>query len=285
MVIKWGENAVVHEVRVRDVAYQRQGDREFLARLYEPQGPGPFPALLEVHGGNWTGGSREANEIIDEALAASGILVAAIDFRQPPEGGYPDSIQDVNLGMRWLKAHARNLYGGSASVVAVGMSSGGHQVALAALRPLDPRYSALALDGAPDVDATMDFIMICWPIVDPYARYQMATASDRQDMIQGMDAYWVTEEAMAEGSPTLILERKDTGLHLPPALLIHGTDDDNMTPDMGDRYAEAYRGMGGSIQHEKFEGAPHGFIKKDPASDATAGAMELMKEFPLRARN
>ena len=62
-----------------------------MARVYQPQGTGPFPALLDVHGGAWNDQDRTANAPVDERLAASGILVVAIDVRLAREAPYPAS--------------------------------------------------------------------------------------------------------------------------------------------------------------------------------------------------
>src|SRR6185503_20572465 len=88
------------EVEIRDVEYQKAGGKPMLARVYQPKGPGPFPAIVDVHGGAWHNGDRTNNKGIDEILAKKGVVVAALDFRQPPEAGYPASIADVNLGVR-----------------------------------------------------------------------------------------------------------------------------------------------------------------------------------------
>ena len=104
-------NNIEYEVDVRDVEYQRLAGKPWLARIYQPKGTGPFPTIVDVHGGAWHNGDRTNNEGIDRTLAAKGIVVAALDFRQPPEAGYPASICDVNLGVRWLKAHAADFNG------------------------------------------------------------------------------------------------------------------------------------------------------------------------------
>src|SRR6202171_1684262 len=105
-------------VRIEDVEYQRQGGRALLARLYRPAGTGPYPAVVQIHGGAWVNKDRTDNDFIARAFAESGILVASIDFRMPPEAPYPASLADINLGARWLQARAarygsRPRWGGS----------------------------------------------------------------------------------------------------------------------------------------------------------------------------
>ena len=124
-----------HEVRVEDVEYQRQSGRALLARLYRPSGAGPFPAALQVHGGAWVNKDRTDNDFMAKGFAERGIFVAAIDFRMPPEAPYPASLADINLGTRWLKAHAGEYRSRPDWIGSFGTSSGGHQVLLAAMRP------------------------------------------------------------------------------------------------------------------------------------------------------
>jgi acetyl esterase len=265
-----------HEIETVDVEYQRPGGRALLARLYKPVGQGPFPAVVEVHGGAWTLNDRTTNLPIDRALAEDGVAVMAVDFRMPPEAQYPASIADINLGIRWLKSHALEHRIDPRRLGGLGTSSGGHQLMLAAMKPDDPRYRALPLPGG--ADARLDFIVLCWPISDPLARYRMAKAKDNQRLVEAHDAYWPDEAAMAEGNPQLVLERGET-VDLPPALLLQGTADDNVTPDMADRFVAAYRRAGGRIECEKFAGQPHSFVGKDPGAPAALRALTVIKNF------
>src|ERR1700722_13929128 len=93
-------------IHTEDLEYLRAGDTPLIAQFYRPQGQGPFPAVLEVHGGAWTSGDRFNNVAIAEYLAAHGIVVLSIDFRMPPSACYPDTVADVNFGIRFLKANA-----------------------------------------------------------------------------------------------------------------------------------------------------------------------------------
>src|SRR6202162_1972248 len=146
-----------YEFQVRDIVYQRSGGRVRLARLYQPAGTGPFPAVLQVHGGAWNNKDRTDGQNTALDLAAAGIVVLSIDFRNAPEAPYPASLQDINYGIRWLKAHAGELGSSAGQVGAYGTSSGGHQILLAAIRPDDPRYRALPLAAAPELDAKLAF--------------------------------------------------------------------------------------------------------------------------------
>ena len=150
---------MAYAIKTWDVEYRRDPIRNLLARIYQPQGEGPFPALVDVHGGAWNGQDRTANEIVDQGLAESGILVAAIDVLWASEKPYPGSVQDVNFGIRWLKAHATEWNGDPATVGIFGSSSGGHVAELIGMRPHDPRYSAHPLPEAPNVDATVAYVV------------------------------------------------------------------------------------------------------------------------------
>src|SRR5204862_4831303 len=143
------------EIETRDIEYSSHDNEPLLARLYRPIGGGPFPALVEVHGGAWASGDRLNNAPLDEALAKSGIVVLAIDFRMPPEHRYPASIADINFATRWLKAHAAEFGSRRELVGGLGTSSGAHQLLLSALKPEDPRYAALPLADAAGEDARL----------------------------------------------------------------------------------------------------------------------------------
>src|SRR5499427_3949579 len=147
--------AASFDVDVSEVEFRRnKAGRVLMARIYQPKGAGPFPAMLDLHGGAWNAKDRHAEEPMDRALAASGILVVAIDLTLAPEASYPACVQDANYGVRWLKANAARWSGDPSRIGVYGSSSGGHVAELLALRPRDPRYTAIPLPEAPNVDAT-----------------------------------------------------------------------------------------------------------------------------------
>src|SRR6202000_24558 len=120
---------------------------------------------------------------------------------------------------------------------------GGHQLALNALRPHDPRYTAIS-GLASEHDASLAFLITVYGVLDPVARYASVRARQVGNLIASHHAYGRDEAPMAEGSPQRILERREPG-QLPPALIIQGEVDNNLTPDMADRFGAAYRAAGG----------------------------------------
>jgi acetyl esterase len=262
------------EVEVKDVEYQQQAGKAWLARVYRPVGAGPFPTIVDVHGGAWNNGDRTNDTQMNQALAANGVLTVAIDFRQPPEAGYPASVCDLNLAIRWLKVHAGE-FGGTSKVGALGVSSGGHVVLLAGLRPRDARYSALPLEGHPEVDASLAYVVACWPVSDPLYRFQVAQKAGNASIVKAHEAYWGTEAAMSEGSPPLILERGEP-VELPPTLVIQRTVDTAHPLEMQQRLVEWYRKRGGQIEMPLYENLPSPFklTAEFPDSQRAVDAIE-----------
>jgi acetyl esterase len=265
------------DLDVQDVEYLSHASGPLLARIYRRKHAPPAAALVSVHGGRWTRETRLTNAVIDEALAQDGSVVMAIDFRMPPVARYPDCVADINFAVRWLKRNARDLGATTDLVGGIGTSSGGHQLMLCAMRPHDPRYAALPLPGT-HVDATLALAIVCWPVLDPLARYAMAKAKAMTDHLAAHDAYWPSLDAMAEGNPQLILQHGEPA-SLPPTLLIQGTADAILPTDMADNFAIAYRRAGGTIDLRKFDGQPHTFITKDPSAPASRQAIEQIKAY------
>ena len=264
--------AFSYEIDVEDAEYLRHGDTPLLARLFKPRGAGPFPAIVELHGGAWCLGDRLQDTTINEKLARSGILVAALDFRVPPAASYPGSVMDINYGIRWFKTQAARLGSRPDMVCAFGISSGGHLAMLLGMRPRDSRYAAIPLAGGPSVDATVRGVIMGAPVIDPLGRYRYAKGLKESgksypefvDLVLPLhDKYWRTEDAMAEGNPVLALERGER-VELPPVLYIQDSRDIVHPRPQLERFVELYRKAGGQVDLELSEGAGDAFAPRNP---------------------
>jgi acetyl esterase/lipase len=282
------ETLTRYEITVEDVEYLRHGDRPLLARIYQPRGAGPFPLIVDLHGGAWCNKDRTTDAGTDEPLAKSGVVVVSLDFRMPPEAGYPASLVDVNYAIRWCKAKSRELYTRPDLVGILGVSSGGHQAMLTAMRPRDPRYAALPLSARAPVDATVRAAVLCWPVIDPLGRYQYAKQNQSgplkkqaDNWIGSHERYWKDEAAMAEGNPTLALERGEK-VQMPPVLYLQGAADIAHPAPNRDRFIANYRKAGGRVELHLFEGVGEAFITNDPTAPASLSAIDKIIEFVHR---
>jgi acetyl esterase/lipase len=254
---------------VEDIEFLRHGERPLLLTLYLPAGDGPFPLVIDLHGGAWNKGERAECAKRDTVLAQQGIAAAALDFRHAADG-YPSSLIDINYAIRWLKAKAGALNLQASRFGLSGQSSGGHLAMLTAMRPSDPRYGSLALPaGFVRQNANVQCVVMTWPVINPLSRYhhalrQRASASPPDwvgDIPERHDIYWPDEETMAEGNPTMALERGET-VSTPPTLWVQGRPDpvhDYNDPNSDfpgnepDRFAARYRAAGGKIEIANIE--------------------------------
>lgn len=254
--------SAVFDLTITDIEFRRNAaGRMLMARVYQPKGPGPFPALLDLHGGAWNAKDRKAEEPMDRALAASGVLVVAIDLTLAPEAPYPACVQDANYGVRWLKANAGRWNTDASTVGIYGSSSGGHVAELLAMRPRDARYGALPLPSAPNLDATVRYVAMRSPISDPFARYQNAERLKRDAMIKNHTIFFNPWETIHEANPQEMLERHEK-VTLVPMLIMQGALDDNVLPAVQEKFARTYKAAGGDIDYQLFEDSEHEWVAK-----------------------
>ena len=271
---------------VVDVEYLRHGGKPLHMRLYTPKGAGPFPAMIDLHGGAWCNLDRTSDVLFCETLAKSGVAVAALDFRMPPEAAYPASLADINYATRWLKSRAKDFKIKAGKIGMIGISSGGHQAVLAAMRPADPRYSALPLAGGATIDAKVQCVVAVWPVIDPLQRYHHAKRLQAAGgkypeqidrVIPSHIKFWGNEAAMEEGNPVGALERGEA-VELPPVFYVQGANDIVHPREDLERFVAAYAKRGGHVDLALYEGEAEGFIR-NPASTQAQPALDRLVGF------
>src|SRR4051794_31459724 len=91
----------------KDVEFGRPGGKPLLLDLHVPDGAGPFPAAILVHGGGFDEGSRSTNvRPLFDVLANAGFAWFSIDYRMAPQFKFPQANADLNSAIQWLKANA-----------------------------------------------------------------------------------------------------------------------------------------------------------------------------------
>src|ERR1039457_1923518 len=113
----------------KDVEYARPGGKPLLLDLHVPDGPGTFPAAILIHGGGFDEGSKSTNvRPLFNVLADSGYAWFSIDYRMAPEFRFPQSIEDVNSAIKWVKANAATYHVDVTKIALIGESAGGFLV-------------------------------------------------------------------------------------------------------------------------------------------------------------
>jgi len=267
------------DVTTRDVEYARHGDTSLLARVYQPQGAGPFPMIIDIHGGGWKLYDRLRQAAIAEEMAAHGIVWASIDMRLNGRAAWPAAAQDINFAVRWFKARAGEFNGSAAHFGIFGVSSGGHQVIMAALRPRHPAYASIPLPEAPAVDATVRYCIASGAGVDLVASL---AAGDPF----GLVTYMGGEAGVREASPLHVVE-SDAEIDTPPILVVQAGAEKlaGFTTDRVLAFARSYtERRGGNIEVALFPGAPHIFINRGlvAESEAMVRALATIKHYISR---
>ncbi len=243
-----------------EFVYTRHGELELKAVLYtHPSAAGRSPVLLiDVHGGAWSSGHRKSGKYYDSALAATGIDVLAIDFRHGPDFKHPAAVEDIRAAIKWARVQFDTK---DTTIGLVGSSSGGHLALCAALNPDD--------EGSQDSSAAVDFVIALWPVSNPIARYQYATARlgetesqlngftpDR--LVTGHNAYFVNEQQMSDAAiQNILMSGRHT--HLPAVMVVQPELDQNVPVMMSQTLVGALRLAGGDVSYHLYPGVGHGF--------------------------
>lgn len=279
------DQSAPYEVEERDVPFARHGAQDVLARVYRPKGTvtTPLAAVVDVHGGAWSRGDRTGGANLGRGLAASGLVVVSLDFRQGPDHKHPAAAQDVSAGVRWVRTNAKTLGVDPARIGISGQSSGGHLALLVATQPKLAAHTGTALVttdgaiGATTGDDAVAFALAFYPVADPLARYHYAVgrkndptfAEGAARLAASSLGYFTDESAMAAASVTGVVDGGRAGA-LPPVWLAHPEMDDNVPGAITDALVRAYEKAGGAIERVRFPGAKHGFLGQASAAAPSA---------------
>jgi acetyl esterase len=292
------------EVDVRDVEYLRHGDVGYLARVFQPRGEGPFPLLIDVHGGGWRLFDRVRQTPIDAELASHGIVVVSLDFRlapptttfprvDGPHAPFPASLQDINYGIRYFKAHAADFNASPNHVGALGVSSGAHMVVTTGMIGHDQLFTALPLLNGATADPSLAY-MICSgtpvDLVDMMVDANVMEAAAGLNPLGDPDFYSLHEyfggvSGVKAVSPLHVVQSRKDASH-PPLLMIHGDADDmgGVSTERQLAFLAAYASAGGVAEMAIYPGAPHIFLNRGlaPESENLVRALSGIASFIQR---
>lgn len=118
--------------------------------IHIPDGAGPFPLLVYIHGGGWAGGDKREVALFTNLLQQLPAVCISVNYRLAPTNRWPACLDDVQAALRWVKTNAATFKGDAGRVALMGYSAGGHLACHAAvLAGDDTRVQAVVALAAP----------------------------------------------------------------------------------------------------------------------------------------
>ena len=242
---------------LRDLEYASVGGKRLLLDLHLPDGAGPHPVILWVHGGAWLSGSKSGGPAIRQA--ARGYAVASINYRLSFEARFPAQIEDGKAAVRWLRANAGRYDLDPGRIAAWGSSAGGHLAAL-----LGTSGGVADLEGAGghgDESSRVQAVVDWYGPTDLLAMEAQALPCDPIDHNSVLSpesqligcAIQTCKERTNRASPTRYVTADD-----PPFLIMHGTADCLVPPLQSQGLHDALAAAGAAATLVYLPGAGHG---------------------------
>lgn len=252
----------------KDVVYAKAGERELRADLFLPkEAQGPFPSVIYVHGGGWSGGSKTQFHRQAAHMATKGFVGACIEYRLSGEAKYPAQIHDVKAAIRWLRSSAKQYNLRADAIGIAGGSAGGHLALLAAVTGDKPDYEGKV--GVKDVSSAVQAVVAFNPAVS--VMDLGAAGNKNAPTIHKLFGKTAEEapELYKQASPFFHVHAK-----APPALFLHGLVDETVPYDHSAMMQ--YSLVQAGVDAELFSAplAAHGFFNRPPWFASTLKRME-----------
>jgi acetyl esterase/lipase len=256
----------LHSVAVeRDLVYGKGGDTDLKLDLAHPtDGPGPYPAVVCIHGGAWRLGDRHFlsmnframdNQSLIGALAARGFVAVTISYRLVPAAKFPAQIEDCKAAVRWLRANAAKYNIDPDRIAACGYSAGGHLACL--LGVTDKADGLEGNGGSPNQSSKVQ------AVIDLFGPTDLTTGDWTPEVEDGvlkpfLGAHFKDKPDLYRRASPLCYIRKDR--ELPPFLVMHGTEDHIVSINQSRKLVERLQELGVRNRFIEMKGEGHGWF-------------------------
>jgi acetyl esterase/lipase len=234
-----------------------------------PEGEGPFPIAILVHGGGWGGGDKAVVHVPPtKPLTDANITWFSIDYRLAPKHRWPACSEDVRTAIRWVKEHAAEFKGDPASIALIGYSAGGHLAAYATATADDQvRPQALVvLAGPTDLVADCERRSGVSPALQALFNHDIQLDDEIRAKLR-------------DASPLTHLTSK-----LPPTLLIHGNADESVPYSQSEVFQAKLKELGVPCELITIPGGSHRIREWDDIDPEYEQAMVTWLNEQLPAR-
>jgi alpha-L-fucosidase 2 len=256
----------------KDVEYGHPGGHALLLDLHIPDGPGPFPAAILVHGGGFDGGSKSTNcKPLFDPLANANFAWFSIDYRMAPEFRFPQANEDMESAIRWVKANAAEYHVDVAKIAIIGESAGGFLVNYTGTHETPETKVAAVVDFY----GPTDYAKLALERRDHPERFNMKSIN-AHFATGGSSRFFGAEQLDRSGLAKLHAVSPLFAVHkgMPPFLCIHGTKDDQVSFDQSTAFCDAMHEKGVACELVTIEDGGHGMSGwRDPEMQFWKGEM------------
>ena len=240
----------------KDVEYARPNGSAVLLDFHIPDGPGPFPAAILVHGGGFDEGSKSTLvKPLFEPLANAGYAWFSIDYRLAPKAHFPEANEDVASAIRWVKANASKYHVDSAKIALIGESAGAFLVNYAGTH----ETSATRVAAVVDFYGAVDYTKLAELRRDHPERFNMQSINRHAANGAGIHFFGadhLDEAGIAKLDSVAPIKAVHSGM--PPFLCIHGTKDDQVAYEQTVMMCKAMHNVGATCEIISIENGGHG---------------------------
>lgn len=216
----------MYALDLKDVEYAKPNGKPVLLDLHVPDGPGPFPTAILVHGGGFDEGSKSTNvRPLFDVLAQAGFAWFSIDYRLAPAAHHTQANEDVISAIRWVKANAKKFDLDASKIALIGESAGGLLVNYVGTHETPESKVAAIVDFYGPVD----YGRMALERRDHPERFNMKSINRHAANGGGIHFFEVEElndaglAKLRDSAPLYAVHRGMT-----PFLVIHGTKDDQV---------------------------------------------------------
>jgi acetyl esterase/lipase len=237
-----------HARLLKDVVYGHAAGADLTLDASIPDGRGPFPAAVLVHGGGWVAGDKQQYiNYIFEPLSKAGFAWFSINYRLAPRYQFPAPADDIEQAIRFVKAHADEYGIDPKRIALIGESAGGHLVSYVGARnqPGSRVAAVVSLYGIHDfISAAMEWKPFPHEVLDLLGVKQINAE---------------TAPLLIKASPVVYVSKD-----MPPFLLIHGSKDEDVPYDQSLEMCSRMKQLGARCHLITIPGAPHGMDHWEP---------------------
>lgn len=220
------------------------------ARIYTPEGDGPFGVLVYFHGGGWVIGDCDTcDAVCREISSLANLVVVSVDYRMAPEDPYPAAVVDAYDATAWAGANMAALNGNGKLGVA-GESAGGNLSAVVSLKAREEGGPAIA------------FQCLLYPVTDCSMSQGSYSENGEGYVLEEATMRWFWDtycpDAAQRSEPLASPLLADDLSNLPKALVV--TAEFDPLRDEGEAYAEALKAAGTEASWVRYDGMVHDFF-------------------------